>query len=183
MVKQFWSRALMAVAVTGGAFMLGRALSHSATAGAAIDVAVAADEDSAERYPSACGETCRHRGLQPDAPALPAPAFVPQPEVVLRSGETVRPTTAPREGEIIAIPSSLEPAPQEATDGAALIGVPNRDVSDGTKGSPTFMPYVDDGRSDAIVNRSLFEYVRDFVKSELAAKSATAVAKDGPEAK
>src|SRR5437764_329496 len=74
MYQTFLSRALVAVAVTGGAFLLGRVLAHTTVQ----DGSLAAEECELQTAcpATACTEDCRYRGL-PDAPALPEARCMP----------------------------------------------------------------------------------------------------------
>lgn len=133
MYRTFWSRALVGVAVTGAAFLLGRALSPSA----AQEIAGAEEsEPFTEQWPGACQEDCRFRAGLPEAPALPRDAE-PPPELLVRNPKRLE--IKPAAGEVITA-RTLRPA-AEAPTVAELLPAPSRES---TRPCPAFMPYIDD---------------------------------------
>lgn len=161
MLKALWSRALVVALVTGGAFLLGRALSHSAAprAGAAYSMYRVMGEKVGELEPAGCTQPCPSCPTKEDLRALATTKATDRPippDPTLETTATAEAASRPRTGDdviVIAVPTTkLEPSQAPELDGAdaALLRLPSCEAAGCTKGCPALMPYpADDERPSA----------------------------------
>lgn len=165
MFKVFWLRALVVVAVTGGAYLLGRAWSHRVVAELpTADVCAISASALDEQTPATCMLRCQgsssiQNAVEPPTPFATAegvPTATPvELETPLTPQQVASASVLPHEPkDVIVIRLAAEAVPQAApadvtTFDDALLAVPDGDAAASGKNCPAFMPYIDDEQNTA----------------------------------
>lgn len=173
MFKKIGSRALVVAAVTGGAFLLGRALSHSATLEPILgNTSCCISALALVESRMSCTAECRRSSnpaldtleLRPEDTTTERVLTSEQTDAVaslpveVPASEPKESTPTPRGNDVIVIPPATpETAPAPGLDvlDTALLDIPNFESASTT--APSFMPYVEDEKVVTTAERNFLE--------------------------